>query len=528
MKKIKRLTSMLLVLTMLSVLLIGCGKDKGKETNESSNTKKDPVATQAPKAEEEPKEEAIDISKEVVLKMYCIGDEGGIFADDALNTLNAILKEKINATLEPLMVSWGEYRDKLPLIYASGEAYDLVYVANWCNFAAEAIKGPFLELSELMPIYAPKTYAELSESGALDSAKVNGALYMVPSTAIDYTTHAFMWREDLRKKYNVPEITDWDSLAAFNDAIVANEPEMLPMAMTNTSLLNYILAYENDWARPIAGGNASGMITYKVNDGSDIFNLVDTPEYEEFVKRQREWYLKGYWSRSVLSETTQINDQFQAGKSAVTIANKNGLFQNIQRIGNNNPDWELGYKNFDKGLYELILPTNNGVSIGINSKNPERALMFVELMNQDEEAFRAMFYGVEGVTYVVTEDGRKAFPEGADPATLNLRNLGMGMQVGKFILPDVNHDQGVIDEFESYNKNSVIPVLASFIVDDSEISAELAALINIVDEYKRPLDLGVLDPETALPELRAKLKQAGLDKVMENIRAQLKEFHANN
>ena len=105
------------------------------------------------------------------------------------DSLNAILKEKINATLEPLMVSWGEYRDKLPLIYASGEAYDLVYVANWCNYSAEALKGPFLELSELMPIYAPKTYAEMEADGTLETAKVNGSLYMVPSTCLLYTSY---------------------------------------------------------------------------------------------------------------------------------------------------------------------------------------------------------------------------------------------------------------------------------------------------------------------------------------------------
>lgn len=527
MKRNKKLVSVFLILTMLSMLLVGCGnnedKDTSKKTPDTKGQTKDEGAADGVTAEEP---EELDISKEVVLKMYCIGDEGGVYADLVLDNLNVILKEKINATLEPLMVSWGEYRDKLPLIYASGEAYDLVFVANWCNYAAEAVKGPFLELSELMPIYAPKTYAEMEENGTLVAAKVNGSLYMIPNTAPDYTTHAFMWREDLRKKYNLPEITDWATLETYMDTILENEPEMTPMAMTNTSLLNYILGYENDWARPIAGGNASGVVTYNLTDGSDIFNLVETPEYEAFVNRQREWYQKGYWSRSVLSETTQINDQFLAGKSAISILNKSGLTGNYIKIKQANPEWEIDYKNFDKGVYEKIVPTNGGVSIGINSRNPERALMFMELMYQDEEAFRAMFYGIEGTTYVITEDGRKAVPEGVDASTLNLRNLGMGIQVGKFVLDDANHEQKVLDEFESYNNNSVIPALAAFVVDDTDISAELAAITNVVDEYKRPLDLGVVDPTTGLPALKEKLKQAGIDKVMAEIRKQLAEYNA--
>jgi putative aldouronate transport system substrate-binding protein len=529
MKGSKKLVSVLLVLTMLSMLLVGCGKKNDNDTGATSTPSENTDVTNEKEdgdtnTEEEPEE--LDISEEVVLKMYCIGDEGGIYSDQVLENLNAILKEKINARIEPLMVSWGEYRDKLPLIYASGEAYDLVYVANWCNYAAEAVKGPFLELSELMPIYAPNTYAELEANGTLETAKVNGSLYMVPSTAPDYTTHAFMWRDDLRKKYNLPEITDWETLETYMDAILENEPEMLPMAMTNTALLNYVLGYENDWARPIAGGSTSGVVSYNITDGTDIFNLVETPEYEAFVNRQREWYQKGYWSRSVLSETTQINDQFLAGKSAVTIVNKNALTSNYVRVNDNNPEWEIDYKNFDKGLYEKIVPTNNGVAIGINSKNPERALMFMELMNQDEEAFRAMFYGIEDTTYVITEDGKKANPDGVDPSTLNLRNLGMGIQVGKFVLDDANHEQRVLDEFDSYDSNSTYPALAAFVVDDTEISAELAAIANVVDEYKRPLDLGVIDPATGLPELKEKLKQAGIDKVMAEIREQLVEFNA--
>lgn len=528
MMRSKKLVAALLGISMISTLLTGCGdKDTSTTPSSQSQATKDSVAESTDSSETvEPEEsQAIDISEEVVLKMYCIGDEGGIYADDALDNLNAILKEKINATLEPLMVSWGEYRDKLPLIYASGEAYDLVYVANWCNYSAEALKGPFLELSELMPIYAPKTYAEMEADGTLETAKVNGSLYMVPSTSSDYTTHAFMWREDLRKKYNCAEITDWATLEAYMDAIKENEPDMLPMAMSNSSMLTYMLNYENDWARPIAGGNTAGVVTYKLTDGTDIFNLVETPEYEEFVKRQRSWYEKGYWSKSVLSETESINDQFLAGKSAVTISNQGQLNSNFTAAANEG--WEVAFSNFDdKGLHEKIVPTNNGVSIGVNSKHPERALMFLELMNQDEEAFRAMFYGIEGTTYVITEDGKKSTPEGVDPTTLNLRNLGMGIQVKKFTLDDASVNPDVKKEFESYESTSAYPALAAFVVDDTNISAELAALVNVVDEYKRPLDLGAVDPETALPELKEKLKQAGIDKVIEEIKKQLEAFNA--
>ena len=80
-----------------------------------------------------------------------------------------------------------------------------------------------------------------------------------------------------------------------------------------------------------------------------------------------------------------------------------------------------------------------------------------------------MYYGIEGTTYVITEDGKKSTPEGVDPSTLNLRNLGMGIQVQKFTLDDVSVNPDVKKEFEGYESTSAYPALAAFVVDDANI-----------------------------------------------------------
>lgn len=523
----KKWIGMLTALSLCAAALAGCGSTAATE----GNTDTAAAGTEGTVAESSAgaAEEKTGFEKEVELLMYCIGDEGGIYSDEALDNLNAMLKEKINATIKPVMVSWGEYKEKMPLIYASGEAYDLVYVANWMNYTAEALKGPFMELSELMPEYAPKTYAEFKESGALDTALVDGKLYMVPSPTTDYTTYGTMWREDLRKKYNVPEITDWESLAVYMDAIKENEPEMLPLATGPQIFLNMLLMTENDWGQLTAGKSstaAGSVVICKDEEGSKAFNLLDTPEYEAYVKRNREYYLKGYWSRNVLSETRLLAEAFDSGQSAVTIGNKSNMLQTFKKTSANNPDWELGFTNFDAGSYIKVSPTNNGMAIGINAKNPERAMAYLELINQDEEVFRAMYYGIEGKTYVVDENGYKSTPEGVDPSTLALRNLGMGTQVEKFMYKDASDEQKVLDEFESYESKAIYSPLTAFVFDDSAVAAECAAVANVLTEYKLPLDFGVEDPETALPILKEKVKEAGIDKIIEEVNRQLDEYFA--
>lgn len=63
--------------------------------------------------------------------------------------------------------------------------------------------------------------------------------------------------------------------------------------------------------------------------------------------------------------------------------------------------------------------------------------------------------------------------------------------------------------------------------DTDEIGAELAAIKSICDEYKMPLEKGVVDdPEKGLEELKQKLQEAGADKVLEEINRQIAEYWA--
>ena len=63
------------------------------------------------------------------------------------------------------------------------------------------------------------------------------------------------------------------------------------------------------------------------------------------------------------------------------------------------------------------IKTHGAAAISANSKHPERALMVYDLLRNDEECYRYINYGVEGTDYIVTDDGKLAYPEGWDEAT---------------------------------------------------------------------------------------------------------------
>ncbi len=522
----KKLTALLVSACMGMTLLTGCSGEQSAASQQDTKTESEASAGSA--VGEENSE--VDTSKHVVLTMYCIGDEGGIYAEEHVKKLNEVLTEKINASIEPIMVSWGDYKTKLPMVWASGEAYDLTYTSNWTDYYLEAGKGAFMDITELFPKYAPKTYAECEERGALDSTMVDGRLYMVPRDTVEYTAFMYNYREDLRKKYNCPEIVDMETFETYLQAIRDNEPSM--MALGNNSideLITQNFLTEQDWSRPVELNNG-GIFSYDHEDPTKVFNLIETPEYESFVKKCREYYEKGYWSQSVMAETTAPKENFIAGKAAVYLGNEsnsNGVYQEITA---QHPDWEVGVFCSELALgtkAELISPSNNGVAIGAYSENPERAMMFVELCYQDEEVHDILMNGLEGITYEADKTNMtKWIPDGVNASDTALKNLGMGFGTDKFQLGSLNDSPLVEGVVEEMDKVAFIPALAGFSVDQSSISAELAALKSISDEYKVPLEKGVIDPEEGLAQLRQKMKDAGADKVMEEINRQIAEYLA--
>lgn len=514
MKRFRNLKAVMIAAFLGASLLTGCGGmgetgQAGEETRADGGT-----------------ENKTDTSEHVVLTMYCIGDEGGIYAEEHIKKLNELLTEKINAEIDPVMVSWGDYATKLPMVWASGEAYDLTYISSWTNYFMEADKGAFMDITELFPAYAPLTYAEYEENSYLDTTTVNDKHYMVPTNSLNYTTFFYNYREDLRKKYNCPEITDMETFEIYLDAVKQNEPGMVPYANNAFEEFRYhTFLNEQDWSRPM--DHANGFFVYDLKNPTKVFNVVETPEYDAFVRKTRDYYEKGYWSQSIMAETQATQEVFTAGQAAsclATIANSNAIYRDISF---QHPDWEVKIFSSDlaSGMTERIPVTNDGMAIGAYSKNPERAMMFLELCYQDQEVYDILQNGIEGVTYEKdVKSMTKWAPEGSDPNEIALKNLSMGIRTEKYNL-DFRGDSPLVQKLEEqYEEVAVLPGLSGYAVQQDTIAAELAALKFVSDEYKIPLEKGVTDPGETLDILKQKLKDAGADRVMEEINSQIAAY----
>ena len=91
-----------------------------------------------------------------------------------------------------------------------------------------------MNIGDLMPKVAPKLYFFVPKD-LWEAVKINGKIHKVPSAYKENVIGGFVWREDPRKKYNLPKLTDMKTFEAYLQGIKKNEPTMIPL-MANAAI----------------------------------------------------------------------------------------------------------------------------------------------------------------------------------------------------------------------------------------------------------------------------------------------------
>ena len=526
-----KLCSIILSLILVISVFTGCG-DKppaAEPTNEN-----DPTAIPEGTNEDNNPIVEPDTSEFVELIMYLFG-EPAVDLDLVLGEVNKKLKEDLNCSLKINYIPWTDYQTKYSLLLASGEPIDLIYTAVWTPFNEHVQKGAYLPLDDLLPIYAPESYSNYSDLDWIE-AGYDGKIYALPSYVVKLLPEGVLYRDDLRKKYNLEPINSIETFEAYLAAIKANEPNIIPYHASTTleevallGLFNLKYGFTN-------GPDVfSKILTYK--NGNDQENmrdlkiLADQPEFADFLGTMREWYNKGYWSKSVLSNTIDSMDSFEQGKSGVAfchIDRAKGISDNILATS---PEWEpkTWFPQENTGIIHPAAVMQDAMALPRTCRYPERALMMLEKLRYDREYYDLVSYGILGKHYVLTEDGKIGLPEGmnASENPYPIEAMGSwGWRNYKLQRISAAPNQwleyyDILDRLEiiaTKNKfNAFQPLL-------DPIRAEIAAVEQLNQQYLYPLLFGVLDPVDGLKEYQDQLRTAGIDKIQEEVLKQVKDF----
>lgn len=526
MKKNFRKVSLLVALIFLTTsLFVGCGQTQNVSQTTPTATPSQSNETTNPAADDNKP----DISQEVKLKMYLLGDKAKDF-DLVYDEINKLLKQDINATVEVSFMSWSDYQQKYPLVFASGEEFDLIYSANWCFYNDQAVKGAFKEITwDMVEKYAPKTAASMYKE-AWEQAKVGGKVYMLPMNYKELNPYVFMVRGDIMEKYGLSDIKSIDDFGKYLDAVAKNEPQLIPCDIGSDQDFDTLFwTYGQGLIKDKMDGCGARqtLMAYDASnkDAVQLFSIIETPEFLEYVKLAKDWKDKGYWSKSALVNQTNVQNSFISGKSASAILNVNTANGTYITVNQAHPEWKIKVFDamFDKGV--ILRPfIQNGMSINANSKNVERSLMLLDLFKNDARYADLHTYGIKGVHYDLTADGRVVPLEATGNYPVD-GNCNWGWRDDALF----RQVEGGIPNYEvlkaNWNNVCFTHPLQFFNFDDSKVQNEFAACSNIFNANYKALIMGFTnDPEGDVQKLIEKYKQAGIDKILSEAQSQVDDF----
>ncbi|WP_314589502.1 ABC transporter substrate-binding protein [Paenibacillus terrigena] len=494
--------SVLLVLTFImlaSIALAGCSS--GSKDTKSSEGTKDPGTTTDTQVTEEKKEDP------VTLLWYTIGGPQKD-QDKVLAEVNKYLQEKINVKLDMKVIDWGDYSQKMQVIAASGEPFDIAFTSSWAfNYVEGARKGYFLELDELLN-QSGQGIKEVLNPAFLEGSKVNGHNYAIPTNKELPAQAVWRFNKNLVDKYklDITQATTLESLAPMLKAVKEGEPDVYPIPSNIGMFLPFDFALEG-----IPVGVAMNTTDFK------MVNIWESAEAKQVFKTMREYYQAGYLPPDVA--TKQGNDFEKTGKWLVD-KQHTVPFADIQWTDS------MKYPIVSTPMHEPLVfnwsVTGSMQAISSKTKYPKQAMEFLNLLNTDKYLRNLINNGIEGVHYKrLTADTYEPIPDsGYSMPSFTLGNM--------FLLDKLKADPAdKWEQYKKFNDSAKNAPLLGFQFDPTNVMTEIANVKNAVDEFGPSFNTGSVDPEKMLPKAIEKLKAQGIDKIIAEAQKQLDAWRAS-
>jgi len=462
-----------------------------------------------------------DLSRHVEIVMWILGDKPPL-DKEVTDNLNKLLAEKLNTTLKINYLSWADFGSGMyPMLFTSGEVFDLVYTATWLNWTQLARRGAFKDITELWPEYAPRNFTRQSQT-ALLQATVDGKLYAIPSLQSTYSAFGAIYRSDLALPHGWDgRMESIEDIERYFAVVKANHPEIEPFEVYNEGSFMDDMWMYNQGFYSLKGATNDFLFIDPSVSNPQIFTFYEYGGITEFLNMMNRWNTAGYFTKSALSDSD--SEKLANGRSAMRMHNIDA-YEGAYR--NNPNEWGIRWFNLVKDVSNMSF-TQDAVAIPNTSRNPERALMLWDLITNDEEVFRAFYYGIEGKTYRIFEEDGSKYIEQLDSVGFGFSSC-WAARTDEFSLSTYGAPADIGAYRASYNDyiqdGAGSQKFRSFVLDISSIETEYAACENAHRTYWFPLELGFVNITSGLREYESRMKAAGIDKVKQVLQAQLDAY----
>lgn len=439
-----------------------------------------------------------------------------------LEQVNAYIGEKLGVKLKIMNISLSDYNQKMQVVMNTGSPWDLCFTSSWTNdYLQNVNKGVFLALDELLE--DTQMYGNIDER-FWEAARVKGHIYGVPSEKELGNMPMWVFTKEYVDKYDIPydTIHTLEDLEPWLALIKENEADVTPLYVTRDYTAP---TYMDKIADPV--GIEYGDETLKVQ------NVFETQRMQQTLATMRSYYVAGYVNQDAATATDD-----KTRRRFVTKGDGQPFAEQI---------WgkELGYEVVVSPIMDTSITNASArgaiTAVNAESDHPKEAIALLDLINTDEYLRNLLNYGIEGVHWERVEVSQQeaANAEGK-PYVYNTKvhliedrfrdySVLYWVQGGLFntyVMENESVDKWSV--FKEFNDASEEAPSFGFDFDVAPVSGQVASFRTILDEFGKALYTGSVDPDVYLPKLIARLEDAGIDQVIEEMQSQVDQWQKDS
>lgn len=518
MKKNYAVLSRMLALTLtITLLLTSCSNTPSKSTNSSTPS----VGTESTEVSKVEDKNAEPVTLEWYTNVNAVMPD----VDMMTNEAQRYIKEKTNATVNFHLYNWGDYATTVNTMISSGANMDIVFAGGGVDYVSNSQRNAFIAIDDYMDEYLPKTKESLPEA-AWKSVTINGKIYGIPAqkdlgermnVEVNKTMMDDLGIQFPKETYSTAlDLVDWlYSVKKARDAKYPEKSKIPLLSSTNIGDMQILdpmcsMVYTNISKFPGCKGQG---------EGETAFNYFKTDEYRSSMKLIRQLVVDGILPFEDNFDPDQVHKQ--AGDLLGWIGS--GLLTIDENINDPYYKTSLYVSNITK--LTTASATVGPQAISSTCKTPERALSVLELVNSDQYLATTLRYGVEGEHWTDTdndniiENGKR----NADPASRGWYTW-YGWQFGGLFVTKVpeGNPSNFGELMSDFNKAAPENANLGFVVDQTNITNEMAACANVIAEYNATLAKGQNDNvDELVDQFIKKLDANGAQNVVDEVQTQL-------
>lgn len=508
----KKLLSALLALAML-FSLTACGGDAGSSGGKDSST-------QGASSGEESQEVSTDVSDWPVISVQAITTGDATDEPDVEAAMNEYLKSiEAGVQIDLVPIAPANVSTTLQLMLTGGDdPIDLYNWRWWSSITGVVRNEQALPLDSYKEQY-PELW-EICDERVMRTQQVDGVTYAFPTMDGFCTEGMYVMRKDVADEIGASDLEathiTLDQLTDILYRAKEAHPEYCYMFDTENQANLYNV---DNFGNP----NYIGVLENVGVDQTEIVNLYETENYYNVVKRIREWNEHGLFQDDPLNNSITISDM----NNDITAGFFCGAFSA------DNLRASVTYLTMPVTVFYVSDLAAMGNSVGGGwcvstvSEHPDDAMKMLSLLLTDSNMMNLISHGIEGVHYVIDDEGIGQYAEGIDsnyaPWTLNADWFYPNRYIS---IPFDTDNKDVFVEMANVHKEAKFSNAMGFNFDTTPVYDQYTAVSAVVDEYFDALRYGLVDVDEYLPRFQEELRKAGIDEVLEEEQRQYDEFLA--